>query len=81
MLPHQSPTDGVVKSMGGGALLWLLGAAAALAISIFCVMAGSNGKISALALISFVWTVASLVGALEHLPRRRAHRLRHDATT
>jgi hypothetical protein len=53
-------------------LLWLLGAAVALALSIFCIMGGSNGKISALALIPFVWTVALLAGALESLPRRRA---------
>jgi hypothetical protein len=52
-------------------LLWLLGAAAALALSIFCIMGGSNGKISALALIAFIWTVALLAGALEFLPRRR----------
>ena len=48
-------------------LLWLLGAAVTLAVSIFCVM-GSNGKISALALIPFVWTVALLAGALQYLP-------------
>jgi hypothetical protein len=53
-------------------LLWLLGAAAALALSIFCIVAGSNGKISALALIAFIWTVALLAGAVEFLPRRRA---------
>jgi hypothetical protein len=29
---------------------------------------GSNGKISALALIPFVWTVALLAGALKYLP-------------
>ena len=53
-------------------LPWLLGAAAALALSIFCIMGGSNGKISGLALIAFIWTVALLAGALEFLPRRRA---------
>jgi hypothetical protein len=51
-------------------LLWLLGAAATFALSIFCIVAGSNGKISALALIPFVWTVALLAGALESLPAR-----------
>ena len=53
-------------------LLWLLGAAVALALSILCIVGGSDGKISALALIVFVWTVALLAGAVEFLPRRCA---------
>lgn len=52
-------------------LPWLFGAAVALAVSIFSVMAGSNGNINALALIAFAWTVALLAGALQYVPRRR----------
>jgi hypothetical protein len=56
-------------------LLWLLGAAAALALSFFCVLVGSDGKISALGLIPFVWTVAMLCGALKCFPGHLALQL------
>jgi hypothetical protein len=52
--------------------LWLLGAAAGVAVSLLVVAVGTSGKISALALVPFAWTVALLAGAVHHLPRRDA---------
>jgi hypothetical protein len=50
-------------------LLWLSGAAIALGLSILSVLTGSDGKINALALVPFVWTVALSAGAVQSLPR------------
>jgi hypothetical protein len=60
-------------------LFWLSGAAAALSLSIFCVLAASGGKISALALVPFAWTVALGAGALQSFPREvlKLHLDRH----
>ena len=50
-------------------LLWLLGAVAAFAISVTCLMTAANGKINAFALVPFVWTIALSAGALRCFPR------------
>ena len=49
-------------------LLWLLGAGATSALSVACILAGSSGKLSWLALVPFVWTVALLAGAAKTSP-------------
>ena len=49
-------------------LLWLFKALASLAVSLFCAMPMSAGKINALALIPFAWTVALLAGSVHYLP-------------
>ena len=49
-------------------LLWLAGASVALAASILCLTVASNGKINAIALVPFVWTVALFAGAVRAVP-------------
>ena len=49
-------------------LLWLAGASVALAASILCLTVASNGKINAIALVPFVWTVAMFAGAVRAVP-------------
>lgn len=49
-------------------LLWLAGACAALALSILCLMVATGGKINAIALVPFVWTVALFAGAARAVP-------------
>jgi len=56
-------------------LLWLFGTLAALAVSLLCALPASDGKISALALVPFVWTVALLAGALHYFPTQWAQQL------
>jgi len=56
-------------------LLWLLGAGATSALSIACILAGSSGKLSWLALVPFVWTVALLAGAAQNFPDLQLARL------
>jgi 4-amino-4-deoxy-L-arabinose transferase-like glycosyltransferase len=49
------------------AVLWLIGAAAALTLSTLWAIAASNGKVSAWALVAFVWSAALLAGLAHHL--------------
>jgi hypothetical protein len=49
-------------------LLWLAGASVALAASILCLTVASDGKINAIALVPFVWTVAMFAGAVRAVP-------------
>ena len=53
------------------ALLWLLGAAAALGLSLLWVLAAQDGKVSGFALVPFMWSVALLAGCVHHF--RHAH--------
>ena len=48
-------------------LLWLLGAVAALGLSVVWVLAAEEGKVSAFALIAFMWSVARGAGFVHHL--------------
>ena len=48
------------------ALLWLLGAAATLAITVLWVRAARDGQVSAFALVPFMWSVALLAGFVHH---------------
>jgi hypothetical protein len=54
-------------------LLWALGAAAAMAITAFWVLAARDGQVSAFALVPFMWSVALLAGFVHH------YRLAHKA--
>jgi hypothetical protein len=47
-------------------LLWLLGAAAAMAITALWVLAARDGQVSAFALVPFMWSVALLAGFIHH---------------
>ena len=47
-------------------LLWLLGAAAAIAISVLWALAAQDGQVSAFALVPFMWSVALLAGFVHH---------------
>ena len=49
-------------------LLWLAGATAAFAISVLCWTIASDGKLNAVALVPFVWTVALFAGAVRAVP-------------
>ena len=52
------------------ALLWLLGAAGALALSTLWAIAAGSGKISAFALVVFVWSAALLAGLVHHITQQ-----------
>ena len=54
------------------ALLWLLGAAATLAITALWALTARDGHVSAFALIPFMWSVALLAGFVHHW--RHAHK-------
>ena len=54
------------------ALLWLLGAAATLAITGLWALTARDGHVSAFALIPFMWSVALLAGFVHHW--RHAHK-------
>ena len=45
---------------------WLLGGAAALAVTVLWVLAAQEGQVSAFALVPFMWSVALLAGFLHH---------------
>jgi len=47
-------------------LLWLLGAAAAMAITALWAVAARDGQVSAFALVPFMWSVALLAGFVHH---------------
>jgi hypothetical protein len=51
-------------------LLWLLGAAAAFALSALCLLTAGNGKMNAFALIPIAWAVALSAGTVHHFPSR-----------
>lgn len=53
------------------ALLWLLGAAAALAICLLGMLAAQDGKVSAFALVPLIWSVALLAGSVHHFRNPR----------
>ena len=53
------------------ALLWLLGAAAAIAISALWALAAQDGQVNAFALVAFVWSVALLAGFVHHWRQAR----------
>jgi hypothetical protein len=52
-------------------LLWLLGAAAAMAITALWVLAARDGQVSAFALVPFMWSVALLAGFVHHWRQTR----------
>lgn len=52
---------------GLSALPWLIGAAASFALSLLWVLGAQDGKVSAFALIAFMWSVALLAGCVHHL--------------
>ncbi len=47
-------------------LLWLLGAAAAMAITALWALGARDGQVSAFALVPFMWSVALLAGFIHH---------------
>jgi hypothetical protein len=47
-------------------LLWLLGAAAAMAITALWVLGARDGQVSAFALVPFMWSVALGAGFVHH---------------
>ena len=47
-------------------LLWLLSAAAAMTITIFCALSARDGQVSAFALVPLMWSVALLAGFVHH---------------
>jgi len=47
-------------------LLWLLSAAAAMTITIFCALSARDGQVSAFALVPLMWSVAQLAGFVHH---------------
>ncbi len=50
--------------------LWLLGAVAALGLSAgLCLLAAEEGKVSAFALVPFMWSVALGAGFVHHLKK------------
>jgi len=52
-------------------LLWLFGAAAAMAITALWVLAARDGQVSAFALVPFMWSVALLAGFVHHWRQTR----------
>ena len=48
------------------ALGWLLGAVAALAVTVLGVLGAQDGQLSAFALVPFMWSVALLAGFVHH---------------
>jgi hypothetical protein len=48
------------------ALGWLLGGAAALAITVSWLLAAQDGQVSAFVLVPFMWSVALLAGFVHH---------------
>ena len=48
------------------ALGWLLGGAAAMAITLLWLVAARDGQVSAFALVPFMWSVALLAGFVHH---------------
>lgn len=48
------------------ALPWLLGAVAAIAISVVWVLGAQDGRVSAFALVPIVWSVALLAGFVHY---------------
>lgn len=53
-------------------LLWALGAAAAAGISGMWVASAQDGRVSAWALVSFLWCVAMLAGLAHHVKETSA---------
>ena len=48
------------------ALGWLLGGAAAMAITVSWLLAAQDGQVSAFVLVPFMWSVALLAGFVHH---------------